>query len=304
MTLLEDIQNSAIDGKSDLAELLRKCKLLASRLHSKPLEDWLVWESNGYPDNSLVPEYRIWSLQVYGDFYGPWGSGVKNAPIPIALLKFLSEEEKNAYCRYKCKQSIATIEALVREAPGGKMNVSTGNLAFAIGTKLYESQNCVHTVAEFGKGCLVEVLNSVRNRILDFALAIGKESPQAGELESKSEQIAPARVNQIFNLMIYGGAANIVGTAADSSVTFNIGMKDFRSLETLLLDKGLDRTDIAELKDALDSDPVPTGSANFGTKVASWMGKMVAKAASGGWQISAGAAGDLLAKAISQYYGF
>jgi AbiTii len=31
MTLLEDIQNAAVDSKSDLAALLRKCKLLAAR---------------------------------------------------------------------------------------------------------------------------------------------------------------------------------------------------------------------------------------------------------------------------------
>lgn len=47
MTLLEDIQQSAVDSKSNLGELLRKCKLLAARLGSQPLEDWLIWESNG-----------------------------------------------------------------------------------------------------------------------------------------------------------------------------------------------------------------------------------------------------------------
>jgi hypothetical protein len=27
------------------------------------LEDWLVWESNGYPDNVEVPEYRVWHFR-------------------------------------------------------------------------------------------------------------------------------------------------------------------------------------------------------------------------------------------------
>src|SRR5579871_3717688 len=76
MGLLEDIQNAAVDGRSDLGSILRKCKLLASRLGSKPLEDWLVWESNGYPPEVDVPDYRKWSLQIRGHFAGPFGSQV------------------------------------------------------------------------------------------------------------------------------------------------------------------------------------------------------------------------------------
>jgi len=74
--LLEEIQNAAVDAQSDLGTLLRKCKLLAARLGSKPLEDWLVWESNGYPDDVRVPDYRVWSLEIKGHFLGPFGSGL------------------------------------------------------------------------------------------------------------------------------------------------------------------------------------------------------------------------------------
>ena len=86
MSLLEDIQNAAVDSKSDLGTLLRKCKLLAARLGSKPLEDWLLWESNGYPDDIPVPDYRIWRLEVKGHFYGAFGAAFQNAPIPHLCL--------------------------------------------------------------------------------------------------------------------------------------------------------------------------------------------------------------------------
>ena len=66
MTLLEDIQNSAVDSKSDLAALLRKCKLLAARLGSRPLEDWLLWESNGYPDD-VVARMRARGAELIGE---------------------------------------------------------------------------------------------------------------------------------------------------------------------------------------------------------------------------------------------
>ena len=80
MSILKDIQAAAVDGKGDLGTLLRKCKLLAARLDSEPLENWLLWESNGYPENVEVPDYRMWELQLKGHFFGPFGSGIQNAP--------------------------------------------------------------------------------------------------------------------------------------------------------------------------------------------------------------------------------
>jgi len=55
MTLMDQIQQEAVDSKSDLGALLRKCKVLAARLGSRPLEDWLVRESDGYPQDTEVP---------------------------------------------------------------------------------------------------------------------------------------------------------------------------------------------------------------------------------------------------------
>lgn len=304
MTILEDIQNSAVDAKSDLATLLRKCKLLAARLGSQPLEDWVIWESNGYPDHVPVPEYRIWSLEVFGHFAGPFGSGIRNAPIPIAALKFISKEVKQYYERYECRQSVASIETTLGRAGTGNLQVSTGNLALVIGTKLYQDQTCVQAWAEFGIGHLVELLNSVRNRVLDFALAVWKEAPNAGEIGSgSSTNLEAKKVTQIFNTTVYGGSANLVGTATASSVAFNIGTNDFSALERVLVENGVASADISELRKALDSDPAPSGPENFGPKVSSWIGKMFEKAAQGGWKIGIGAASNLLAQAIAKYYG-
>ena len=303
MTLLEDIQSSAVDGKSDLGMLLRKCKLLAARLGSQPLEDWLIWESNGYPDDVPVPEYRVWPLEVKGHFSGPLGSGLRNAPIPLACLP---EKVRKRYKNYECRSSIASIEAILNEAPPGKtVEVSTADLAVSLGGKVYQHHNCIQAWAEFGTSALVELLNSVRNRILDFALAVWKEAPTAGDLgNSPSTKLESARVNQIFNTIVYGGSANIVGTSNASTISFNIEIKDFSSLERVLCEKGVPQEDIAELRSAVDSEPSLTAQDKFGPRVSAWIAKMVGKAAEGSWNISLGAAGNLLSQAIAKYYGF
>jgi hypothetical protein len=182
MSLLLEIQAAAIDGHSDLGRVLRKCKVLASRLRSQPLEDWLVWESNSYPDDVKVPDYRIWPIQLKGHFSGYAGAGIRNVAIPLAVLP---EKIRSKYENYECRQSIAGIEATLREAGGGTVHVSTSDLSLVLGDTVYEHYNCIQAWAEFGTGQLYELLNTVRNRILDFSLAIWKESPTAGEVNSQ-----------------------------------------------------------------------------------------------------------------------
>ena len=303
MTLLEDIQHSAIDGKSDLAELLRKCKLLAARLRSKPLEDWLIWESNGYPDNVTVPEYRIWPLETFGNFSGP--GGVQTLPVHLTGLTLFSDDVKQQYDRYQCRESVATIESILNSNGLSKnVQINTAHVALEIGTKLYEDYNCVQAWAEYHPSRLVELLNSVRNRVLDFSLAVWKEAPNAGELGSNAaSNPEPQRVTQIFNTLVYGGSANLVGTATKSPITFNIEPKHFSTLEQILAENGVSSDDITELKDALDYDPMPSTSESFGPKVSSWICKMIGKAAEGSWNIGVGTAGNLLAQVIAKYYG-
>ena len=300
MSLLEDIQTSAVDSKSDLAALLRTCKLLAARLGSQPLEAWVLWESNGYPDGVSLPDYRVWPLGVKGHFVGPFGSSLRSVPIPFA---YLPERSRKHFERYEHKQSVAAIEAILAKGDGGIIQLSTGDLALAFGTKVYQGYTCLHAWAEFGESHFVELLNAVRNRILDFALAIWKESPQAGEGGNETAaKIEATKVTQIFNTTVYGGAANLVGTANASMIEFNINAKDFSSLEAVLRGHGVTEPDLTALRGALQSEESKPKQ-GFGPKVSSWIGKMVGKAADGTWNIGLEAAGNLLAQVIEKYYG-
>ena len=147
-------------------------------------------------------------------------------------------------------------------------------------------------------------MNSVRNRILDFALAVWKEQSAAGESSTKtSTVIDSSRVTQIFNTTVYGGSTNLVGAASHSTIEFNIEAKNFSSLERVLRENGVEDDDVKELKIALESEEQPTPNKEFGPKVSSWIAKMVKKAAEGSWGVGIGAAGTLLAQAISKYYG-
>ena len=188
----------------------------AARLGSQPLENWLLWESDGYPESAEVPGYRIWPLKVKGNFFGSYGGGIQNAPIP---LSFLPKNLRDFYQNYRCRQSVASIEEILRDNKAGDViQVGIGD-DLARHLKVYREQQCVQTWAEASPVHLVELLNAVRNRILDFTLRVGKEAPAAGESSGPSTGgIDPGRVTQIFNMAIYG-SANVVGTAQNSTIS-------------------------------------------------------------------------------------
>lgn len=304
MTLLEDIQSAAVDQNSDLGTILRKCKLLAARLDSKALENWITYESNGYPKNIEVPSYRMWPLEVKGNFSGPYGSELRNVSIP---LNFLPENARDSYRNYQCRQSIASLVAIVdkdKNSDDGIIQVEAAGLAIILGRNVYKYQNCIAAWGEIGIGHIIDLLNAVRNRILDFALAVSKQYPEAGELNKMADHnISQSTITQIFYTTVHGGSANLVGTTTDSSIAFNIVTNDFPSLARALTDKGILTEDITELEAAVDSDPRPITESALGPKVSQWIAKMVQKAADGSWNIGVGAAGGLLAQAIAKYYG-
>ena len=78
----------------------------------------------------------------------------------------------------------------------------------------------------------------------------------------------------------------------------------------LRLIKGLETTDSAAseedaqmLEKAIDQEEEPVTDAGFGPHISDWISRMVAKAASGSWNISVGAAGGLLAQALGKFFG-
>ena len=302
MNLLEDIQNAAADSSSDVGTLLRKCKILSARLGNQQLKDWLIWESNGYPKDIPVPNYRVWQLQVRGNFLGPY-SHLSRAAVPAMKLP---KDIRKSYSEYECRFSIASVESAIENE--NQIVLTTGGLASVLSKNVYSGMTCVECWAEFSIGNLVELLNAVRNRILDFSLALWKENLTVGELNSNAqESLNPDKVTQLFdqtfNMTVHGGTTNLLGAASRSSIEFNIGLNDFESVRRVLQDSGVSENDIVELEDALREDEQPQSPNQFGPKVSSWISGMMKKAAEGTWNVALGAAGNILAEVLSKYYG-
>ena len=105
--------------------------------------------------------------------------------------------------------------------------------------------------------------------------------------------------------IITTGDGNILNTGNSVKIEASISIKkgDKASLKKMLIEQSVVEKDANELIQIIDSEKPDKTSGKFGSKVNSWVQKMVGKALDGSWQIGVGAAGDLLAGAIQSYYG-
>lgn len=198
--MLDQIINDAIESSSDLGDLLRRCTVLASRLGNTPLEDWILWESNGYPADVELPDYRIWFVQLLGNFIGPGNLLMGERPISAHLLP---EKWRDTLTRHQCRDSIGLIEQRIRNNTSGSCKGTFHNLPDIVGQNRYKGFFCLDAWYEFSINGYQNVVNTVRNRLLKYALALQKEEPNAGELGSEN-QIPNDKLTQIFNNCIIG----------------------------------------------------------------------------------------------------
>lgn len=116
MGLLHDIQEAVVQEGNALGPILLKLRLLAARLGSKPLEDWVTHESEGYPRDSPVPSYRQVGVSYKGMFMFPGGRYIQNAQIPGSLVASIAGEQ---WAKHEIRDGIAVVDDLVRRSVEG-----------------------------------------------------------------------------------------------------------------------------------------------------------------------------------------
>lgn len=78
---------------------------------------------------------------------------------------------------------------------------------------------------------------------------------------------------------------------------------DLDSLRAYLSGLGILDSDLKALEGALAQDAREGSQGRIGDQTSGWIGRMIAKASSGAWQVATSAAGNILARAVSQYLG-
>lgn len=213
MSLLREIQNAAIDSNTELAVLLRKCKVLAARLGNPDFKQWVERELSGYDDISALPDYRILTVNSKGHFSGPFQSGIRNADIPLMSI---DEKFREHLALSYLGQGVASMENLIKSANGNTLHEPWNpDLVAYVGQNIYQNMNCMQAWKVIPVTGIVAALDAVRNRILNFVLEIEAESPDAGEALINSNPVPQEKIHQIFNTYISGDVQNVATGSSD-----------------------------------------------------------------------------------------
>ncbi|MGK0272049.1 MAG: hypothetical protein ACI88H_002715 [Cocleimonas sp.] len=301
MKLIEEIVDLLSSGESNLTTALFKTKVLLHKLGEKELLEWVNGELKGYPDANSLPSYRVLSVTVRGNA----SNSAYRYQAQILPLMHLDKRIKRKLETTYLTQSIAVIEEYTQQ----------DNLQISIAPEFYPSLSkglgngfqIESAWGEHSPGSMTQVVTEVTSRLLDFVLELSEKFPNEMETAEMKEKSKEFGVSDLFNNAVFGDNATIVvGDSNNQKIKNSVVKNDLASLKKLLLDNGVEEIDISELAVAIEADSgckeVADGS--FGQNVSTWIGGMVTKAATTAWNIKVGAAGSLLATAISKYYGF
>ncbi len=299
-TLLQQIEEEAVDSKSDVASLLRKCQILAARLRNDSLKDWIRCELNGYPNVMDLPEYRVVPCQSFGNFFG-LGKTLNNAPIPEMCVP---EQIREALFTFRFSQGVGYLQNLLVGTKGMVTASWPADLIALLSQKVYGGMGMLDAHMECSSGSVVKILETIRNRILDFILALEDDCPDAGDAIG-SAKLDSQKIDQMVTHNIFKGVGNVAlqcGTVSQNNMV-NIEKGNWELLEKLLQGIKIDEVQIRELKDILQRDP-PKSKTDFGARFSGWLGSICAKAASGLYTVPYEAISGVITTAICKYIGF
>ena len=237
MSLLHSIQKS-ITEQNKVAPILLQLRVLATKIGSEQLEDWIKFESEGYPDNVAVPNYRKILPSYSASFVGPFYAQIKNAPIPPYLVKKIAGQK---WVMMDYKDSISTMEHLISTSQGN-FYIKASDLILLLQDKIYPGYNCVSVSGTCGVSCLLEIQSIVRNRILDFVLQLEKSIPSVADIsfDYKIQTIVfldkKEKITQITNQTIYKDCT-FAHSNPNSGINISVIKGDKSSLINFLIGK-------------------------------------------------------------------
>jgi hypothetical protein len=296
--LLDDIITFAVNGKLPLPDILRKCLILGHELKNERLKVWAKQELNGYDDATPVPDYRVLPAQAKGHFIGPL-----YVQFPSHLIPPLAMQERHRVWATKVylRQALSAYEEVKKDPNGVLQFPWPSDMVAYYQDKLMQGGFICHSAwQEVSPNAILEMLDTVRNRTLDMALAIKDE---LGTSYDNLRKIETSSVEKIRSIIFQntGGITNVALERAsiDASGQTQINAGDRRALDEVLKKAGLDAADLQKLTEAIEAD----GGKQPGTKVQGWIKATGSKVVAGGIKVGVSIGQQLLSAWLLQHYG-
>ena len=301
---MREIQASLISDEPNLGGVLLKLRLLAARLGSDILSDWVKHEMSGYPTDVDLPDYRVIGVSFKGTFSGPFGSGINNAPIPTALVEQHAGEH---WSNHRVRQGIAAIDDLVKSAQeSGSLGLDCSNLILLFQGKIYEDYACNDIRGSISRSALVQIQNEVKSRALELTIELEKSVPAAVEIvlvPEGTDNIDKSEVSKIINQTIYGNYTEISNSGDSAHIEVKAIQGNADAFQKILEDSGISQESAKELSEIIQAESPDSKDEPLGSKAKKWLLSNLKKAEDGTWNIGISVATDVIKNAVKGYYG-
>lgn len=303
--LLDDMKSRLLDDSVPVSSILRMALVLSYEVNDLEFRKWVNSELDGYKDADIVPDYRQKRCQSYGDFVGPGYAYMNGMVLPPSCIP---EQYHYITNDLSLRENFRTLEetllAALNGGGSGKINWP-GDLIVLLSNKFYQRFNLVKAWVLIQPSDILEVVETVRNRLLRYVLEI---DPSYVPNEAKNVKKETERTATVFNTTILGSVnglnqdcENVVQSFVNELEAIKPG--DWGALSGFLNKVGsVAQNEIDELKSALEQD-MKSGSVGVGLNANKWIDKVKAGSIKLATSLSLNVVANLITQAIVAFIG-
>ena len=299
MGLFQDILDGAVDEQSNLAAVLRRCLILASKLGHEPFRQWVSQELNGYRSVEELPDYRVLKSHSLCNLAGRWP--LKNQPIPTSGL---SREMREMAETLRFREGV---DALLRLLEADELGVMWPEGAIRrLSALLDNGMVCTRAWVVVPVGAIPGVLGAIRSRVIDFTLSIEEDFPEVEKAPVGSKPVPLEQVEQRYQTIIMGQGHSITfggGSIVSQRIERQVVVGDAASLRGYLAQQGIEEPDLAELDAALTEGATVDDLRNERSRLRRWVETVADKASKGATDLAKTATRELILLTVRYYFG-
>lgn len=203
-SIIFELQKEVSSPNCDIVSILRRAHLIASKLHLKEFDSWIMCELNGYPDQKSIPDYRIvrGAIKAHNPYAG-WN--------PVMIL---DPEIEKRLCEHKMPNSISEIIDLCEKSKNGIIMQYSGEIQEFLNNccdSLVPLQNALH----ISTSAVIAIIEKVKNTVLEWTIRLEEEGVVGDNMTFSSDECNRAQnVPQTVNY--YFGNTNVIAAPAES----------------------------------------------------------------------------------------
>lgn len=182
--IVVELQKDIIEKRLDDISILRKAKLIASKLDLIEFEKWINFELKGYEKYNDIPEYRkvFGEIKAYNPCYGL---------IPVVMSSEISKKLNNR----KLFNSIGELISLSKCNDMIKIALTS-----EISEALSDDDVTFPCYFVFSKNSILGIIENIKNYLLEWCLKLEKDGILGDDFEfNESEKEKAKQVSQQVN---------------------------------------------------------------------------------------------------------